>query len=107
VRVPTDGYTDTLTDANRFHNLSMLYAIVMEQIKKRMKTIPTQCCRQLVGGLAVRTLHSADESPDNIINKNNNIDISDGRHDMPPAPFAMNWLQTTSTDLKKNFSNLF
>jgi len=29
----TDRQTDTQTDANRFYNLSMLYAIAMGQIK--------------------------------------------------------------------------
>ena len=33
VRVRTDGYTDTLTDANRFIICLMLYAIAMGQIR--------------------------------------------------------------------------
>jgi len=32
VRVLADGQTDTHTDANRFYNLPMLYAIAMGQI---------------------------------------------------------------------------
>jgi len=35
VRVPKDGYTDTLKDANRFYNLSHNLSIAIGQINKQ------------------------------------------------------------------------